>query len=125
MSQSSGGSPVNFLDMDMRESIMKGLIQDDGTLPSFKTGSDTPPLVLEAAVACDRGTQASSGPSQDQETQVPVKMFQDQGTQAVPALPRSVSFTQTKSPPSTRDNVTEMPEVTVRDNTTQMRTVHM
>jgi len=54
MSHSSGGSPVNFFDMDTCATILQGLRRKDGTLLSFDSGLDTLPPVL----ACDRGTQA-------------------------------------------------------------------
>jgi len=107
MSQGSGEFPVNFLDIDTCENILQGLRREDETLPSFDSDSDTPPPVLEAAVACYRGTQTPSGPSQDQ------------GVQALPPQLRPESSTQTL-PPWTRDNVTQMPHGITRDNKTQM-----
>jgi len=134
MSQGSGGSPVNLLDPDTCDKILQGLRREDGTLPSFDSDSDTSTPVLEAAVACDRGTQASSGPSQDQETQVGyvsvravqdqetqvdfvkawVRTVSDQGVQALPHQLQSESSTQTL-PRWTRDNVTQVPHVHTRE----------
>jgi len=54
MSQGLGGSPFNFLDLNTCDTILQDLRRADGTLPSFDSVSDTPPPVLEAAVACDR-----------------------------------------------------------------------
>jgi len=140
LSQGSGGSPVNFLDAENCDDIFQGLRRRNRTLLSFDSDSDTPPPELKAAVACDRGTQASSGPSQDQETQVgfvsvqgqetqvgfiAVRTVSDQGTQALILPPRSVSFTQTSSRPSTCDRGTEMQHVTTCDTATQMNRVQL
>jgi len=56
MSQESG-SPVNFLDTETCDDILKDLRGADGTLPDFESDPGSPPPTLEAEVACDRGTQ--------------------------------------------------------------------
>jgi len=77
MSQGSGQSPVHFSDNDTCEDILKDLRREDGMLPNFDSDPDTPPLALEAEVACDRGMQTSPVPTQDQSTYVLMVRAQD------------------------------------------------
>jgi len=86
MSQGSG--PVNFLNLDVCDMILQGLRGEDGTLPNFDSGPESPPPVLEAEVACDRGTQVDF-------VSVRVRTVSDQGIQALPPQLQSESSTQT------------------------------
>jgi len=92
--------------------------------PSTATRTHPPP-VLEAEVACDRGTQTSPGQSQDQSTQVLfvracVRTVSDQSVQALPPQLQAEGFTQTM-PTWTRDKVTQVPQVVTRDSATGMQ----
>jgi len=46
MSQGSGGSPVNFMDNDTCENILKDPRREDDTLPNFNSDPGKPPPVL-------------------------------------------------------------------------------
>jgi len=52
MSQGSEGSPVQFLDPATCDDILADLRRADGSLPTFDSKLGTPPLALEAEVAC-------------------------------------------------------------------------
>jgi len=112
MSQGSG-SPVNFLDPETCDDILKDLRREDGMVPDFESNPGSPPPTLEAEVACDRGTQTSPVPIQDQSTNVLmirsedcIKTVSHQSVQALP--PQLVVEGSTQTLPAwTRDNVTK------------------
>jgi len=140
MSQGSG-SPVTFLDPKTCDDILKDIRGADSTLPDFdsvESGPGSPPPALEVEVACDRTTQTSPTPTQDQSTYVLmvhredcIKTVAHQRVQALP--PQLVSEGCTQTPPTwnrkkstqisqgpTCDRSTEMPTVTTTEAATQM-----
>jgi len=66
MSQGSEELQVHFLDPATCDDILADLRGADGSLPNFESDPGTPPPELEAVVACERRTQTSPTPTQDQ-----------------------------------------------------------
>jgi len=74
--------PFDMLDQAACDTILKEFLLEDGTLPDFSSGAETPTPVLEGPPTCSRGTQVECFPGREQGTQVGCSTARDQGTQS-------------------------------------------